>query len=925
MEYASYSLNGAWEMNYCEHVYTGRENPWKKGTLVENAVPGYWEDMTEQFMVTPFFRSLRVNPEYGLQQYPIADSAPDMALPNIMGNFYYRREFNYQGNKERMVLHFEGVQNAVSVWVNDIYLGRHEGYSTPFDVVLPVKVVADGVNTIVLSVSNYRLEGYHGQPVSGITSRAANEYSGGITGAVELRVYNSLLRDVVVRISDDCKRAGVEICTHEDYADENLTFEWFVYDDKVLLKAGVAEGDFTFDTEGLKYWSPEHPKQYRLEIHCGECVMTRSFGVRRLLADGVHFTLNGQPYFLRGLCEHGHFTETIHPHHDISVYREAIKTEKKLGFNFIRFHTFIPTEEYMQAADELGMLLHVESPNNTSLKEWKEIVNFCRRHTSVVIYCCGNELLMDDPFIEHIRQCAEEVHEKTDALFSPMSAMRGLEYYWGEKEQVPQTVERPFQHHPRRLKTVGAFADLYSSYALGYLSYCSLDADVDVLDEWSKVYGKPRVSHEICIDGTYVDLSLKDRYQGNRMGLTDRLPSIERHLEAKGLLKNAPLYFKNSSEWQRRIRKYCFEIARRCENMAGFDFLGPIDTHWHTFGYEVGMMNEFYELKPGETIRNVLMYNSATVLLTDLGTDVNVTAGTQLSFGVYTSHYGARKLEHAWLQIMLLLDGRVIERRRVELGRVENGKVSKLYDFTMMLPEVSKPGAMKLYITMDGEETFAENEWELYLFPKSLHQGEKAEEKEVPEKQLLITEGMCAEELEDALAQGKDVLLLGAEPFVSLPTTFRIALAGRTSGNLATVIRDHPIFDELPHDGFCGWQFRRLMEEGNAICFESDKVPFHPIVEVVSTYKYAIRQGALFEFEAINGRLLVCSFHFQETDPAAVWLKEQLINYVQSEKFQPKDQLDRVGLRELISGKVVQLAGNTNFAFNVNDITARRQ
>ena len=869
--------------------------------------------MTEQFMMTPFFGFLRINPEYGLQQYPITDVAPDMALPNIMGNFYYCREFGYEGSTENMVLHFEGVQNAVSIWINDTYLERHEGYSTPFDVIIPAGVVVNGVNTIVLSVSNHRLKGYGGEPVSGITSRAANECSGGITGAVELRVYHSPLRDVAVEISEDCREARVHVCT-----DKAVACEWSVYDGEVQLKSGIAQGDFSFDTEGMEYWSPEHPKLYRLEVCCEESILTRSFGVRKLVADGVHFKLNGQPYFLRGICEHGHFTETIHPHHDISMYREEIKVYKKLGFNFIRFHTFIPTEEYMQAADELGMLLHVESPNNTSLEEWKEIVKFCRRHTSVVIYCCGNELLMDEPFIDHLHQCADVVHENTDSLFSPLSALRGLEYYWVEEDQIPEILEEPFKHHPRRLETVGTFSDMYSSYALGLLSYLSLKADVATLDDWSRVYNKPRVSHEICIDGTYADLSLKDRYKGHRMGLTDRLSSIERHLEAKGLLKNAPLYFKNSSEWQRRIRKHCFEEARRCENMAGYDFLGPIDTHWHTFGYDVGMMNEFFELKPGESVRNVLMYNSATVMLTDLETDMNFIAGSPLSVGVYTSHYGAQKLEHAWLQVMLSLDGRVIERRRIELDEVQNGKVSKLYDFCMVLPEVDKPGAMKLYITLDGGDIYAENEWELYLFPK-------VEEKQLVSNQLLITDGMSAEELEAALAQGKDVLLLGAEPFNSLPTTYRIGLAGRTSGNLATVIKEHPIFEDLPHDGFCGWQFRRLLEGGKAVCFESDTVPFHPIVEVVSTHKYAIRQSALFEFHALNGRLLVCSFQFTETDPAAPWLKAQLIRYIQSDKFEPKDELDRTQLQALINGKVVKLAANTNFAFNANDKTANRR
>ena len=40
MIYTSFSLNGAWEMNYCEDAYTGTENPWTKGTWVEEAFTG---------------------------------------------------------------------------------------------------------------------------------------------------------------------------------------------------------------------------------------------------------------------------------------------------------------------------------------------------------------------------------------------------------------------------------------------------------------------------------------------------------------------------------------------------------------------------------------------------------------------------------------------------------------------------------------------------------------------------------------------------------------------------------------------------------------------------------------------------------------------------------------------------------------------
>jgi hypothetical protein len=42
-----------------------------------------------------------------------------------------------------------------------------------------------------------------------------------------------------------------------------------------------------------------------------------------------------------------------------------------------------------------------------------------------------------------------------------------------------------------------------------------------------------------------------------------------------------------------RIRKHCFEKLRAADRVAGYDFLGDINTHWHTFGYSVGMMDEF--------------------------------------------------------------------------------------------------------------------------------------------------------------------------------------------------------------------------------------------------------------------------------------------------------------------------------------------
>jgi len=906
MLFSSYDMNGCWEMDFSPAPFTETKNPWLSGFPVENAVPGYWEDMVSSFWATPFGAKLTVNPEYGIQRYPMAGSPPDMALPTFPGTFLYRREFTLDTIAGQWELHFGGVQNQVWVWLNDIFLGSHAGYSTPFSMAIPDGALLES-NTIVMAVSNLGLTGFDEQDVSGLTNRAVNQYTGGITGDVELRCYSTPLRDAAVEVSKDCRQVTVHV-----EATSRIPVLWQVCDGKTVLLEGNAEGDFTFDCVGLSLWSPESPKLYSLRLcHSGAC-LERSFGLRRLTVDGLGLRLNGTPYYLRGVCEHCYYPITVHPSNDVRYYRNVIRKFKELGFNFIRFHTHIPPEAYLQAADELGMLIQVESPNYTSLREYGQIVRFCRRHTSAVIYCCGNELEMDEPFIDYLSQCAQLVHSQTDALFSPMSALRGVEYFWQADKKDDKIVDVPFRRHPVRQQILGTFSDLYNSYTLARTSYRSLTADEALVDSWSVLYNKPRLSHETCIQGTYTDLSLARRYEGTAIGRTEMFSSLEKALQAKGLLEKAPLFFANSCQWQRRLRKHCFEATRLCKTLAGFDFLGPIDTHWHTFGYDVGMMNEFYEMKPGESIRDVRMYNTATVLLTDLGTNMVFIAGTDLRVSILVSHFGQADLTDAALTLRLTLDGKLLSRQCCRIAAA-NGAVSRIQDFHCKMPQVSAPGSMKLYATLEQGDLWTENEWELYLFPEA----------ETDPGELVIdppdVQALC-----DALDAGRDVLVLDAAPFAGLPTSFQISLAGRTEGNLATVIADHPAMAGFPHEGFCGWQFRHLLEGGKAVTF-ADGIPFDPIIEVASSPKNPVRQGILFEFRVGRGRLLVCGFHLADNDPAACWLKARLMAYAQSAQFSPVHELTQPQLRQLLGKYDQQRFADTNRAVNLNDKAAIRK
>ena len=568
--------------------------------------------------------------------------------------------------------------------------------------------------------------------------------------------------------------------------------------------------------------------------------------------------------------------------------------------------------EYLEVADELGMLIHIESPNFVPVHEFADIISFARRHPSVVIYCTGNETRIDRIAEAYLRDVADLVHERTDSLFSPMSALRGIEYAL-MKGKDP-TVDKPFRHNAERLARVLPFCDMFTSYQLAVTSYDSLNFGTPaMLDAWGDAFGgKPRTSHEICIDSSYIDFGLEKLYPPDSPILKTGLFSEPRRvLKEKGLYDRADIYFRNSCEWMRRIRKHCFEKLRAADRVAGYDFLGDINTHWHTFGYSVGMMDEFYRLKPSETVGNVLRYNSAAVLLADLGSDFNVTAGETKTVAFSVSNYEA-DAPAAKLYVTLENEaGEKVFSEERAAGEVVNGKLTPLGSVALKMPASDMPRKYLLKAAFACGAVKAVNEWELYAFPK-------VAEKPAPAN-VRVVEKIGEEELVAALAKGERVLLLGAGPFKSLPTTYRIGMAGRCAGNYATVIKPgHPALEGMPHEGFCGWQFRRLMEKGNAVQLEAG-VPFDPIIDIASAVKCPIRQAMLFEYRVGEGRLLVCSFKFGKDDPAAAWLRDRLVAYAAGPSFEPVHGITPRQLHDVINAPLVSGAKNQNRARNPGD------
>ena len=901
--YDAVPLDGAWEMAYRPYAHETVEAPRFRGVTVERAVPGYWEDMVPAFRAAGMTDEFRPNPFFRTQEFPITGYADDTTVPGIRGSFHYRRTVDLDRTGPA-VLRFEGVRNSVRVWMNGRFTGVHAGFSTPFEMEIPEGTLRPGANEIVLNVSNDPVPGY-ADYVSGLTTRAVFRSTGGVNGSVELRFLKSDLADAYVTTATDLKSFTVHVA-----GKDRFTYE--IADGEKILAKGEVSGDFTLPTEGYEFWSPETPKRYDLRLTTERGSYRAKFGIRRLTAKGEKLLLNGRPIYLRGVTEHCYFPMTVHLPRDLGYYRMITAKRKELGFNFVRFHTFVPSVEYLEAMDELGMVAHIESPNFVTVAEFAEIVAFARTHPSAVIYCTGNETRIDRMAEAYLENIADLVHSGTDALFSPMSAMRGVEYYLMPGKDV--IAEKPFPHNPERMARLGRYCDLFTSYQLGLTSYESLNSKgPETLDAWGDLYcGKPRTSHEICIDGSYVDLSLEKMYPPDSPILKAGIFSgLRKQLTDRGLVDRADTYFRNSCEWMWRIRKFTFEKLRAADRVAGYDFLGDINTHWHTYGYSVGMMDEFYRLKPGETVENVRRYNSAAVLLCNLGSDFNVTAGEKKSITFSVSNYAADAADaRLTVELADAGDGTRVWTATRDCGAIANGRLTALGTFDVEVPAGDRP---KKYALRARVGEVAANEWEIYAFPRASAVREDAD------STVKVVSDISEQDLQAAMGRGERVLLLGTGPFKSLPTTYRIGMAGRCAGNFATVIKPgHPALAGLPHEGFCGWQFRRLMEGGTAVQLEAG-VPFDPIIEIVSAAKCVIRQAGLFEYRIGRGRLLVCSFNFAESDPAARWLKDRLVAHAASDAFAPAYSLSADELHAVITAPLLSGAADSNRARNPND------
>ena len=174
---------------------------------------------------------------------------------------------------------------------------------------------------------------------------------------------------------------------------------------------GMFEQEFAVAHPEL--WSPESPVLYTAEskVYEGNVqkdAYTTRFGIRTLeIVPDKGFFLNGKMTKFKGVCNH-HDLGPLGGAVNMAAIRRQIRIMKDMGCNAIRTSHNMPAPELVEACDEMGMMLMVESFDEWkaakmangyhkvfdewAVKDLTHLVRHYRNNPSVVMWCIGNEV-----------------------------------------------------------------------------------------------------------------------------------------------------------------------------------------------------------------------------------------------------------------------------------------------------------------------------------------------------------------------------------------------------------------------------------------------------------------------------------------------------------------------------------------------------
>jgi beta-mannosidase len=393
------SLNGAWELAWCEKGQGPPTNGWRVVS-----VPG----------------SAHV-------QWLPPDQIYSPAAEWISSKeWWYRRDFDLAKNLRGKTQHlqFEATDYYADTWLNGIRLGRHEGYIDPYEYDVTGLVHTDSPNTLLVRTwapvnyywkhRSYTIKGAYGA----VDQKPDNITPLGITRPVRLLGGEALrLQDVGIdtRLQDD-ESATVEVNIELDQAPAGvvaleLTLSPRNFSSDVCYEASVAVSGRSSQVvipvaKPRLWWTWDHgrPNLYTLEIRLrnrsGKILDGRSIpvGIREIDRIGWTFYLNRRRLFIRGT---NYYYNLYLSEMNRAAYERDLGLMLRMNVNLIRLHCHFDNPEFYDVADESGVLIlqdYLEAwyPEDRAFslraaELYDPLIRYARNHACVASWTTSDE------------------------------------------------------------------------------------------------------------------------------------------------------------------------------------------------------------------------------------------------------------------------------------------------------------------------------------------------------------------------------------------------------------------------------------------------------------------------------------------------------------------------------------------------------
>jgi hypothetical protein len=623
------------------------------------------------------------------------------------------------------------------------------------------------------------------------------------------------------------------------------------------------------------------------------------FGMRELRIIDGKFMLNGEPVFLSGYGDDAIFPNTVCPPADRDEYIRRLSIARDYGFNYVRHHSHFPLDEYLDVADELGMLVQPEFPigyahllpkpssarKKVYMREWEEIIIATRNHPCIAIWSMGNE--MYDSFDE-----AQAMYDSAKRLDPSRIIIDtdGSCFCSGKNE-------------PLKDRSTIDFFTAQCRHEMASIGY--RDGKYELPDDVKK----PVVAHEVGYFATLPDLSQRELFNGHGVRPYWLLGTKEL-AKARGISQEYQSWLEASNNLHALSLKTNTE-ALRVSKFSGYSLYLLQDYPQ----IAEGILDMFFRPKALRA-SEFRQFNGPTVVLMDMRQPKrNFRCGETETFTFKMSHFGSAELLDATLEWELRSGDEVLATKRIKGLCVRPGAVQSLASVTLTMPNRARAEKLVLQARLKDESGAYVNQWNVWVYPKTQVESSRrialkdldALKPLLPQAidfgagndnckfDLLVTSTIDDESRRFLESGGRVLLIESGTVFPVANARFRGGSWNPTNlgEHTGTIIADHPSMRLIPNDGWCDLNWFSLLENSKVVLLDQLPAAIKPIVRSIDLPQRLANKGYLFEVAVGPGKLLVSSLNLAEiaTDCFAAYLVDQLIHYALGNEFAPSTVL----------------------------------